>query len=118
MIFNQHIRCICNKISKSISVIYKLKDLLAKHCLFLLFYFIVHDLLHFHLSPTYIRLLLTTSRTYRMLNHCFIHRTYTLFMTYRYILANHMYKNRNSQLYDRSHHHNTSQRHDLLSLIV
>ena len=131
MKFNQHIRYICNKISKTTGIIYKLKDLLPKHCLFSLYYSFILPYMTYcnltwggtydsHLNP----LRILQKRILRIINNQpYLSHTEPLFHSsnlltlhdlHKYFLAIHMYKNRNAQLYDRSHHHNTRQRHDLL----
>ena len=129
--FNHHIDYICNKISKSIGIIYRLKDVLPRHCLFSLYYSFIYPYLTYcnliwggtydtHLNP----LNILQKKAIRIINNQpYLAHTEPLFNSsnlltlhdiHKYFLAIYMYKHRNSQLYLRSHHHNTRQRTDLL----
>ena len=129
--FNHHINHICNKISKTIGIIHRLKYLLPKHCLFSLFYSFIHPYVTYcnliwggtyncHLHS----LNILHKRAIRLINNQpFLAHTASLYHssnilnlhdTHRYFLSIYMYKNRNSLTYNRNHHYNTRLRQNLL----
>ena len=130
--FNHHIHHISNKISKSIGIIHRLRNLLPKRCLYLLYHSFILPYLSYcniiwggtyetHLQPLFI----LQKRAIRLINkQPYLAHTEPLFQSsniltlrdlHKYLVSIHMYKNKNSMDCFRSHHHSTRHRHHLLS---
>ena len=129
--FNYHTSHISRKLSRSIGVIYRLRELLPKRCLLNLYYSFVYPYLTYcnliwggtyacHLH----RLVILQKRVIRIINHQpYLAHTDPLFYQsnilkisdiHNVMVALFIFKNRDDPRYQREHQHNTRSRNSLL----
>ena len=129
--FDYHTQYVSKKISRSVGVIYSLRELLPKRCLFNLYYSFVYPYLKYcnliwggtyacHLRP----LILLQKRAIRIINHQpYLAHTDPLFYQSnilkiqdinKLMIALFMFKNRDDPIYQRDHQHDTRFRNNLL----
>ena len=129
--FNFHIKNISNKISKSVGIIYRLRDFLPKQSLFNLYFSFVYPYLIYcnlvwggtyacHLNP----LIVLQKKLIRIITYQpFLAHTNHLFFQYnilkvpdihKFMVALYMFKNRHSPIFVRQHNYSTRFRNNLL----
>ena len=130
--YRSHIDYIASKISKSIGILFKLRNLkLPKSILIQIYYSLIHSHLNYNIIcylgtfPTYInRLFLLQKRAIRIISGAsFLEHTDPLFYSNKILKINdmynlnvgmYMYDRWNSGVYDRQHQYETRNRNDLL----
>ena len=127
--YNIHINNICKKISKSIGILYKIRDLVPKSCLLTIYYSFIYPYFLYcipiwgstyktHLNP----LIVLQKRAVRLINNStFLEHTNALFRSskllkleyiYTFTIALYMYKNIQFFDFNRLHFHNTRNRNE------
>ena len=130
--FDKHIKCICTKISKSIGVLFKLREVVPLYCLKTIFYSLIHPYILYclpvfaatsrvHLQP----LVVLQKRAIRLINGAgYLDTTDPLFYAsgilkiedqYKHCLGVYLYKNPEiANNYRRTHNFNTRNQDNLL----
>ena len=130
--FKYHINNVCNKLSRSISLLYNLKDFMPTHTLKTIYYAHVHPHLSYCLPlwgstfPTHLqKIFILQKRAIRIMTKSpFLEHTSPLFKSSSIIkffdlikldIGSHMFKNHNNPYYERLiHNYNTRFRNNLI----
>ena len=129
--FNYHIDMICSKISKSIGIIYRIRNLIPKRSLLSLYYSFIFPYLNYcnliwgGSSETYLQsVFVLQKRAVRAINHVhYLAHSNQLFLQdgilklpdlHSYLVSCHMFKCQSLPNFIRTHDHNTRNRNSLL----
>ena len=129
--FDSHIKYISGKVSKSVGVMYRVRDFLPKSCLFSLYYALVYSYLSYCILiwggtfPTHLKpLLVLQKRVIRTIHHSnYRDHTHGLFMSsgilklpdiFKLVLGCYIYERRGDNRFLRGHNHETRGRSNML----
>ena len=128
--FDGHLKFICNKVSKSIGIVARLKNYAPKSCLYSVYYSLIYSYITYcnlvwggtygvHLQP----LAVLQKRVLRLIHNAhyrdhtnnlfFVSKILKLHDVHKFLLGAYMYKNKNLNILMRGHSHDTRRRNDL-----